>query len=60
MQETKLSVADVWPGPAVDGYYMLHSGRSISQDGTAVVTREGVGIILNSIAAVTCRAAGEV
>ena len=47
-------------GPAVDGYIMLHSGRSIPQDSTAVVRREGVGIILNSTAAPAWRAIDEV
>jgi len=58
VQETKWFDADVWP--AVDGYIMLHSGRSIPQDGTAVVRREGVGIVLNFTAAAAWRAAGEV
>ena len=28
-------------------YIMLHSGRSVPQDGTAVVRREGAGIIFD-------------
>jgi len=47
--EIKWFGADIWP--AVDGYIMLHSGRSIPKDGAAVVRREGVGIVLNSTAA---------
>jgi len=39
---------------------MLHSRRSIPQDGTAVVRREGVGTVLNSTAVAAWRVAGEV
>ena len=49
--EIKWFGVDVWP--AVDGYTMLHSGRSIPNDGAAVVRRQGVGIVLNSTAADT-------
>ena len=43
VQETTWFGTDVWP--AFDGYIMLHSGRSIPQGGTAVVRREGVGVV---------------
>jgi len=58
VQETKWFGSDIWP--AVDGHIMLHSGRSVPQDGATVVRREGVGIVLNPKAAAAWKAAGEV
>jgi len=58
VQETKWFGSDV--RPAVDRHIMLHSGRSVPQDGVTVVRREGVGIVLNPRAAADWKAAGEV
>ena len=58
VQETKWFGSDVWP--AIDGHIMLHSGRSVPQDGATVVRREGVGIVLNPRATAAWKAKGEV
>ena len=58
VQETKWFGSDV--RPAVDGHIMLHSRKSVPQDGATVVRKEGVGIVLNPRAAAAWKAAGEV
>jgi len=56
VQETKWFGSNVWP--AVYGHIMLHSGRSVPQDGATVIRREDVGIVLIPRTAAAWKAAG--
>ena len=56
IQETKWFGKDTW---TVDGYTLLHSGRTLSDEGDPQVRNKGVGILLDRHARVAWKNAGE-
>ena len=56
IQETKWFGSDIW---TADGYTLLHSGRSLPEEGDPQVRNEGVGILLDKDATAAWKDAGE-